>query len=111
MKKMIKKTKWVLWGIGMLCLFIIVMVSLNLNLKETFGVKLKDADRKIYEQSKSYVHGKQQDLAKYYEEYQSTDGPGKQAIKNLIQMNFADLEKEDISNEILQVFLVEMRGY
>ncbi len=109
--KMTKATKWALWGISMVILMAVIFIVISLNLKEQFGVKNADIDRKIYEQSKSYVHGKYQDLAKYYEEYQAADEQGKQAIKNLIQMNFADLEKEDIANEILQSFLVEMRGF
>jgi hypothetical protein len=106
-----KATKWVLWSISMTILAVIIFTIIGLTLKEQFGVKEADIDRKIYEQSKSYVHGKLQDLAKYYEEYQNSDEQGKQAIKNLIQMNFADLEKNDIENNILQEFLIEMRGY
>jgi hypothetical protein len=109
--KITKATKWALWGIGILILFVTIMTIVSLSLKEEFGVKNADIDRKIYEQSKSYIHGKLQDLAKYYEEYQKTDASGKEVIRNLIQMNFASFDCANIDNQKLKIFLIEMRGF
>lgn len=108
---MIKSTKWALWWIAIVILLCVVITVVSISLKEEFGVKNADIDRKIYEQSKSYTHGKIQELAKYYEEYQSADNEGKEVIKNLIQMNFANVDESTIVNSELRIFLNEMRGY
>lgn len=109
--EMTKATKWALWGISIFILLTVVITVVSLSLKEEFGVKNADIDRKIYEQSKSYIHGKMQELAKYYEEYHKATEDEKQVIKNLIQMNFANVDETAIVNSKLKLFLNEMRGY
>jgi len=104
-------SKWILWLIIVIVICAIIFTIVFLVIKGIAGVKNADIDRKIYEQSKSYIHGKTQDLAKYYEEFQKADEQGKQVIKNIIQMNFAELDETKIENRRLKAFLQEMRGY
>ena len=106
-----KATKWVMWGISIFIFIAVIVTIVSIGLKQTYGVKNADIDREIYEQSKSYIHGKLQDLAKYYEEYQNADLSGKEVIHNMIQLNFAEFEVKHIDNDKLKVFFVEMRGY
>lgn len=77
--------------------------------KETFQPKFQDVERKTFERTKSYVHGKRVDLAKYYEEYQTTDD--RSAIEALVKMNFADFDENDIKSDKLRKWLVSIRGY
>ena len=49
-----------------------------------FAPKMEDARREVFENTKSYTHGKIQDLAKYYEEYQKEDNEEKEAIASVI---------------------------
>lgn len=109
--KLTKATKWALWWISISILAIVIFTVVGIELKKQFGVENANIDREIYEESKSYVHGKLQDLAKYYEEYQKSDEQEKQAIKNLIQLNFAEFNLKHIENDMLKTFLTEMRGF
>jgi hypothetical protein len=65
--KIKKATKWALWGISIFIVFCFISTAVYVGLKEYYGVKNADIDRRIYEESKSYIHGKLQDLSKYYE--------------------------------------------
>jgi len=94
-------------GAGILVIFIITGIML-LHYR-FFAPKFENAQRKVYENSQSYVHGKLQDLAKYYEEYQKTNN--KIVIANLVKMNFADFDANKIQSIELRNFLKKMRGY
>lgn len=109
--KLTKATKWALWWISISILAIVILTVVGLQLKEQFGVKNADIDREIYEQSKSYVHGKLGDLAKYYEEYHKADDQGKEVIRNMIQLNFSEFDSKLINNDKLKTFFIEMRGF
>lgn len=85
---------------------------MNLGHKQHFDKKFADVDRETHEQTQSYVHGKTQDLAKYFEEYtKAEDFSDKEAIKNLVNMNFADFDETNIRNATLKQFLIDCRGY
>ena len=96
----------------------IILVALSfgvgvvgLEFKKFFMPKSQNIERKVFEQTQSYVHGKTQDLAKYYEEYQKSDFDDREAVAALIKMNFADFESTQIRSPKLQQFLIEVRGY
>lgn len=77
-----------------------------------FGPKKENVRREVFEETKSYVHGKTQDLAKYYEEYTKAESlSDKEAIESLIKMNFAEFDAEDIENHRLRSFLISVRRY
>ena len=50
-------------------------------------------------------------IGKDYEEYQKTDEQGKEVIRNMIQINFAEFDSKHIENDKLRIFFVEMRGF
>jgi hypothetical protein len=84
---------------------------LNLEMFKFFAPKFEDAKREVFENTKSYTHGKAQDLGKYYEEYTKGTDEEKEIIKNVIQMNFANFDETKLDNYKLQQFLTKVRGY
>ncbi len=76
-----------------------------------FAPKKANVERQVFEQTKSFTHGKIQDLAKYYEEYTKTDVEDREPIRQLIIMNFAEFDAGNIQNQRLKEFLVVQRGY
>lgn len=98
----------------------IVVVSLGVafllgwygwGLKYIFYPIEQQIEREVFEETKSYVHGKIQDLAKYYEECQKATDDDKATIADVIQMQFANFEADKIDNFKLRSFLVEIRGF
>lgn len=77
-----------------------------------FAPQHENVKREVFENTQSYVHGKSQDLAKYYEEYSKADDPQKkEAIASIIKMNFADFDVTTLRSEQLKGFLISVRGY
>ena len=104
-------------GIGLLVIVGIVALAfgtglLDLGMLKYFGVRRANVKREIFEQSKSYSHGKTAQLAKYYEEYNEKESiEDKEAIASLIKMNFSDFDESKIRNNKLKNFLTNIRGY
>lgn len=95
---------------GLVLLFILGLYGLGWF--KFFAPKEENIRREVFEQTKSYVHGKIQDLAKYYDEYQKSDSPeSKSAIQELVKSQFADFDTNTISSQQLKTFLINMRGY
>ena len=88
-----------------------VITYYSLGMKAFFSPKFQNVERKVFENTKSYSHGKIQDLAKYYEEYQKASPENKAALKDVIIMNFANFNVDHVQNYKLRTFLIEMRGY
>jgi hypothetical protein len=82
-----------------------------LNYYTFFAPKFGDAKRKVFEEQQSYVHGKIQDLAKYYDEYTKVELRDREAIRQLIIMRFAEFDESKIQSPALRGFLTKMRGY
>jgi hypothetical protein len=76
-----------------------------------FGPKEENVRRQIFEETQSFNEGKQQDLAKYYLEYQKGDEQTKAAIKAVVQAQFSYVKKENIESIQMRQFLVQMRGF
>ena len=83
----------------------------GLRFAEFFRPKWQDVERKTFERTRSYTHGKTQDLAKYFEEFQKADPDEQVAIKALIRMGFAEFDEKTIHNDTLRLFLIEQRGF
>jgi len=98
-------------------IILLVMLSfgtglINLEYKKFFKPKLENVERSVFEETKSYTHGKIQDLAKYYEEYnKDTTIEDKESIKSLIKLNFAEFNADKIKAHKLKIFLTDIRGY
>lgn len=85
--------------------------ALSIKLKETFGVAHADADRKIFENTKTYVGGMADDLAKYKYEFQKEKDPvAKQAIVDLVVSRFADFDVNELNDKDLREFLKDARN-
>ena len=82
-----------------------------LGLFKFFSPKTENIRREVFENTKSYVHGIQQDLGKYYLEYQKSDATGKKIIETTIQMRFAEVDVNKLQSAKLQSFLIITRGY
>jgi len=95
--------------VGVLIPFVIGLYSLGMF--KFFASKTENIKRDIFENTKSYLHGVQQDLGKYYLEYQKEDDMGKGAIKTTIQMRFAEVDANKLQSAKLRSFLTTMRGY
>lgn len=107
-------TKNILKGVGIFVgiLAIIFIFGLyGLGWKKFFKPKHENINREVFEQTQSYVHGKIQDLAKYYEEYNKADIDGKEAIRALIVVRFAEFDESKIRSLKLKIFLASTRGY
>ncbi len=83
----------------------------SLGMFKFFAPKSQNIKREIFENTKSYLHGVQQDLGKYYHEYQNADEDGKLAIKATIRIRFAEVDVEKLQSPQLGQFLIKTRGY
>lgn len=81
--------------------------SMNLMHYSFFAPKYEEVRRNVFEQTQSYVDGKNQSLSKYKLEYDRADAEGKSAIKFTIAHEFATVDPE-IINVMLRPFLYEM---
>ncbi|HUV85377.1 MAG TPA: hypothetical protein VMV86_06665 [Methanosarcinales archaeon] len=108
---------WKIIGIFLLFFAVLAVImfatgGLELAYMKFFGVKKENVRREIFEQTQSYNHGKIQDLAKYYEEYQKAEGSAdKEAIRSVILMRFAEFDANKINPPTLRSFLTSIRGY
>lgn len=104
--------KWQIVGITLAVLTVPVFLGLyQLGMFKFFAPKFEDVRRDVFENTKSYLHGVQQDLGKYYLEYQTADEDGKTAIRATIQMRFAEVDVSKLQSPKLQQFLTQTRGY
>ncbi len=83
---------------------------INVGYTKTVGKAQRDADREVFEQSQSYVHGKIQELAKHKLEWDKADFDQKQSIEFVIRHQFANVPAEQMP-EGLRHFLTTIRGY
>ena len=106
------KRKIKIVGIVICALLIPVVIGLySLGLFKFLAPIKRDVDRKVFENTKSYLHGVQQDLGKYYHEYQTADSCGKNVIKATIRMRFAEVDVNKLQSKELRMFLKKTRGY
>ena len=74
--------------------------------------KMENARREVFLNTKSYNEGMISDLQRYYEDYNRTSSAtDKAAIRNYINMRFANFDDGKIENQQLATFLTKMRGY
>jgi hypothetical protein len=72
--------KAILWSIAGFAFLLVLGMALDLGGVKWMGFiepKRQNVQRQVFENTQSYVHGKTQDLAKYYEQYQKADNPEK----------------------------------
>lgn len=107
-----EKKKIRIVGIVICVLLIPIVVGLySLGLFRLFAPMEKNIQREVFENTKSYLHGVQQDLGKYYYEYQTADEAEKEAIRATIRMRFAEVDVNKLQSKELQMFLKKTRGH
>jgi len=103
------------WKIVGLCLSALVVLFLlglyGLGWMKFFEPKKENIRREIFEQTQSYTHGKIQELAKYHDEYNKADTSGKEALRQMIILRFAEFDETKIRSQKLRNFLTNTRGY
>ena len=76
---------------------------------KTVGKAKQNAQREVFEQTQSYVEGKRQMALKYYKEYQAADESGKRAIKELVALDFANVDEEEILTGRVRQFVIDCK--
>lgn len=103
---------WQKIGIGLAILTVPFLVgAYSLGLFKVFGPATENVRRGVWEGTKSYTHGVQADLGKYMEEYGKASAEDKESIRQVIKSRFPSIPAENIQNEALRSFLINMRGY
>ncbi len=108
------KVKYFLYGLGGLASFLLILFLLgllNLGMFKFFAPKYENVKREVFENTQSYNHGKIQDLAQYKEEYDKADYEGKEAVRQIIILRFAEFDESKIKSRNLRNFLLKTRSY
>ena len=96
----------------LIALFFFLVSYFNLSLTKFFKPRYENVDRAVFENTKSYLHGVQQDLGKYYDEYRNAKSEDeKEVIREVIKARFAEVDPAKIQSLELRRFLIAMRGY
>ena len=95
--------------VGAVLLVFVLMLGLDYSglMWDSFiGPKRENVRREIFEQTKSYNQGMQQDLIKAMHDYKMTKDPQeKEAIKAMVRHQMADYKESKISDSELNGFL------
>jgi hypothetical protein len=105
-----KRWHWVA-SIAGVCVLIFGVGLAELGWMKFFRPRHENIRREVFENTQSYTHGKIQDLAKYYREYQAGDGAEQATIRAVVQAQFARFDESKVEQPKLRSFLTEMRGY
>jgi len=104
-------------GVSLVAIVILIAIlfgTTNLSLwwKGHFNPKFKNVERKVFEETKSYVHGAIQDIGNYYGQYQQAETEEEKAsIQSVVKVRFSEFNAENISSLELRNFLIKARGY
>lgn len=90
----------------------VIFRFLGLIIESYFLPKEQTVQRNAFEQTKSYVHGAIQDIAKYYEEYNKAKNEiDRKVIANIIKQRFAEFDANNIHSSQLREWFIKVRGY
>jgi rubrerythrin len=94
---------------------VIIVFGLNLGGLEWnkfFSTRQENVKTQVFENTQSYIDGKNNELSSLYQEYQQakTD-EDKQILKNVVIQKFGDFDTDKIKTEQLKNFLKQMRGF
>lgn len=92
---------------------VFVIGAVGLGYKMVFKPAHENVERKVFENTQSFVHGKIMDLAKYKLEYNELAGKAtdQRALQIIISQQMANLDKSKVQDPDLRAFLVQMRGF
>ena len=100
-----QKATWVALGI----LFLVGTPAITLGLRALFGPPSQNIERGIYENSASYIQGKNQAIAKQRLEYSKADAGGKSAIKGYVLHEASTVDRSKLSAEN-QMFIEQLEA-
>lgn len=106
-----KTTFQIIGGFIGLIAVIFILELVGLGFFKFFEPKKEEIRREIYENTPSYVIGKEQELAKSYREWLKADENEKQVIENMIAVSMERIDPEQIKSVQLRNFLINSRGY
>lgn len=102
----------VIFGIAAFVAFLFLLELFGLEWRKFFNPKKANIEREVFEQTKSYTHGKIQGLAKLYGEYQDAETQvDKAVIENIIIIQFAEFDETKIKSKKLREFLIKTRRF
>lgn len=105
--------KTALFVMGGLILAIVTVFALGiggLEYKKFFAPRSQAIDRQIFQETPSFVHGKNQQITLFMTEYKLAETDKKRATyKNLIIYEASTIDNE-LLNENIQAFIQELQG-
>lgn len=108
MRRLISACGWVCAAAAGLVLagsFAFGATWLGIEWRGFFGPKRAEVDRRIFEETRSYQHGKAQDLARYRLQYLRADSDeDRDAIASTVRMQFAEFDVESLPQPELREF-------
>ena len=104
---------------GLVILFIIAILGLTwmsqgnqFFMYKIFAPQYEKVNREVFENTPSYVIGKNNDLANYYREWnKAKTQEDKNIIETVIKSQFDGIKSEDIHSQDLRDFLTKVRGF
>jgi hypothetical protein len=81
----------------------------SLKWSEFISPKKENVRRKVFENTNSYIRGKNQDLLNYYRQYQKATAEDKEAIAELIRTDLADFPEKHIQSDRLRHFFIKIK--
>lgn len=77
---------------------------------KTIGVEKENARREVFEQSQSYVKGKESDALKLYNEYRKCPTEeDREKVRVSVRLMFKDFNEELISSQELRIFIIQCK--
>ena len=70
--------------------------------RQYWDPKFQSLERQIFEETQSYVHGANQELAKLYLEWKNASDEERAAIEEVIRMRFAQFPPDKVENPELR---------
>lgn len=102
--------KGIMIFVGLIVLVFVLELA-GLGFFKFFEPKREDIRREIFENTKSFVHGKIQQLSKYHNEYRKADDSTRLTLETIIRLEFAEFDETKIDAVGLRRFLTQIRGY
>ena len=105
---------WVVCSI--LCLAVLLSLAfglewLGIGWRGYFGPKREAVKREVFEQTLSYNRGKEQELSRYYLQYQrAEDREEREAIAATIRHAFGAYDETNINSPTLRAFLASIKA-
>lgn len=97
-------------GLAALLSLLFGLTWLGIEWRGFFGPKRQAVERRIFEETPSYIHGMRQDLVRYRHQWITADDEEKRAIESTVRMRFAQLDPKHIEDPVMRGFLDHCLG-